>query len=123
MDPSDEVRERRGKTKEGCSLSFSLRLDLDVYTFRIVPDVTKPSVGTNKRGNLQHCVHLQPLDGLLAAGAEHDAVVQAGDGACTAGQGRQRRRGAHPRHGVGHCGEIIPLIHSLAFTVIVRVIG
>lgn len=70
-----------------------------------------------------HCVHLQPLDGLLAAWAEHDAVMQAGDGSCTAGQGRQRRRGTHPRHGIGHCGEIIPLIHSLAFTVIVLVIG
>lgn len=72
---------------------------------------------------LLNSVHLQPLDGLLAARAEHDAVVQAGDGSCTAGQCWQRRRGTHPRHGIGHCGEIIPLIHSLAFTVIVLVIG
>lgn len=72
---------------------------------------------------LLNSVHLQPLDGLLAAWAEHDAVVQAGDGSCTAGQCWQRRRGTHPRHGIGHCGEIIPLIHSLAFTVIVLVIG
>lgn len=69
------------------------------------------------------CVHLQPLNGLLAAGAEHDAVVQAGDGAGAAGEDGQRRGGTHPCHGVGHCGEIIPLIHCLAFTVIVRVIG
>lgn len=32
-------------------------------------------------------VHLQPLDGLLAAWAEHDAVVQAGDGSGSTGQG------------------------------------
>lgn len=73
---------------------------------------------------VSECVlHLKPLDGLLAARAEHDAVVQAGDGACAAGQGWERRRGTHPRHGIGHCGEIIPLIDSLAFIVIVLVIG
>lgn len=32
-------------------------------------------------------VHLQPLDGLFAARAEHDAVMETGDGSSTAGQG------------------------------------
>lgn len=68
-------------------------------------------------------IHLQPLDGLLAAWAEHDAVVETGDGAGTAGQGRERWGGTHPCHGIGHCGEIIPLIDSLAFIDIVLVIG
>lgn len=68
-------------------------------------------------------VHLQSLNSLLAPWAEHDAVVQTSDGSNTAGQGRQRRRRTHPRHGIGHCGEIIPLIHSLVFIVIVLVIG
>ena len=69
------------------------------------------------------CPHLQPLDGLLAAWAEHDAVVEAGDGASSAGEGRQRWGRTHPCHGIGHCGEITPLIDSLVFIIIVLVIG
>lgn len=57
--------------------------------------------------------HLEPLDGLLTGRAE-DAVVQVADGAGSAGEGRQRGRGAHPCHCIGHCREITPLIDSLA---------
>lgn len=39
--------------------------------------------------------------------------MQAADGASSAGQGRERGRWAHPCHGIGHCGEITPLIDSL----------
>lgn len=58
--------------------------------------------------------HLQPLNGLLAAWTEHDAIVKAGDGSGTAGQSWEGWRGAHPRHGIGHCGDIVILGHSLA---------
>lgn len=67
--------------------------------------------------------HLEPLNGLLAAWAEHDAVVQAADGARTAGQGGERWGRTHPSHGIGHCGEITSLIDSLPIIVIVLVIG
>ena len=67
--------------------------------------------------------HLQPLNGLFASWAEHNAVMETGYRSCTAGQGWEGWRGTHPRHGIGHCGKIIPLIHSLAFIVIVLAIG
>lgn len=57
--------------------------------------------------------YLEPLDGLLAGRAE-DAVVEVGDGPGATGQGRERGRGTHSCHGIGHCGEITPLIDSLA---------
>lgn len=57
--------------------------------------------------------YLEPLDGLLTGRAE-DAIVEVADGAGAAGQGRQRRGGTHPCHCIGHCGEITPLIDSLA---------
>ncbi len=67
--------------------------------------------------------HLQPLNGFLASRAEHDPVMQAADGASSAGQGGERGRGAHPCHGIGHCGEITSLIDSLDAIEISRVIG
>lgn len=67
--------------------------------------------------------HLESLNGFLAPWAEHDAIVQAADGTSPAGQGGERWRGAHPRHSIGHCGEITSLIDSLATIVIVLVIG
>ena len=69
------------------------------------------------------CANLEAFDGLLAPGAEHDAVVEAGDGPGAAGQHRQGWGGAHPCHAIGHCGEITLLIDSLAFIVIVLEIG
>lgn len=57
--------------------------------------------------------YLEPFDGLLAGRAE-DAVVEVADGGSAAGQGGERWGGTHSRHGVGHCGEITPLIDSLA---------
>lgn len=57
--------------------------------------------------------YLEPLNGLLTGRAE-DAVMQVVDGAGSAGEGRQRGRGTHPCHCIGHCGEITPLIDSLA---------
>lgn len=39
--------------------------------------------------------------------------MQAAVGASSAGQGGERGRGAHPCHGIGHCGEITSLIDSL----------
>lgn len=67
--------------------------------------------------------HLESLNGFLTAWDEHDAVMQAADGACPTGQGGERRRGAHPRHSIVHCGEIISFIDSLATIVIFLVIG
>lgn len=67
--------------------------------------------------------HLESLNGFLAPWAEHDAIVQVADGTSPAGQGGERWRGAHPRHSIGHCGEITSLIDSLATIVIVLVIG
>lgn len=40
--------------------------------------------------------------------------MEVADGAGTTGQGWQRGGGTHPCHGIGHCGEITPLIGSLA---------
>lgn len=57
--------------------------------------------------------YLEPLDGLLTGRAE-DAVVQVVDGAGSAREGRERGGGTHPCHCIGHCGEITPLIDSLA---------
>lgn len=70
--------------------------------------------------------HLQPLDGLLAARGKQDALVQAGHGGGTAGQGRERGRGAHAHQGVGHCGEIVRGLTQLrpgTVTVIVLKVG
>lgn len=67
--------------------------------------------------------HLESLNGFLAPWAEHDAIMEAADGTSPAGQGGERWRGAHPRHSIGHCGEITSLIDSLATIVIVLVIG
>lgn len=66
--------------------------------------------------------YLEPLDRFLAGRAE-DAVVEVADGGGSAGQDRERRGGTHPRHGVGHCGEITPLIDSLAIVGKVLVIA
>lgn len=49
--------------------------------------------------------------------------MQAADGASSAGQGGERGRWAHPCHGIGHCGEITPLIDSLDAIEISLVIG
>lgn len=67
--------------------------------------------------------HLESLNGFFAPWAEHDAIMEVADGTSPAGQGRERWRGAHPRHSIGHCGEITSLIDSLATIVIVLVIG
>lgn len=67
--------------------------------------------------------YLESFNGFLAPWAEHDAVMQAADRSSPTGQGRERGRGAHPRHSIGHCGEITSLIDSLATIVIVLVIG
>lgn len=48
--------------------------------------------------------------------------MQTGNGSSPTGQGRERGRGTHPCHGIGHCGEITPFIDSLASIVIVLVI-
>lgn len=40
--------------------------------------------------------------------------MEVADGPSTTGQGGERGRRAHSCHGVGHCGEITPLIDSLA---------
>ena len=69
-----------------------------------------------------HPSYLEPLDGLFAGWAE-DAIVKVVDGPGATGQGRERGRGAHSRHGVGHCGEITPLIDSLAIVHKVLVIA
>lgn len=60
-----------------------------------------------------HPSYLKPLNGLFAGWTE-DAIMEVADGPGTTGQGRERGWGAHSRHGVGHCGEITPLIDSLA---------
>lgn len=39
--------------------------------------------------------------------------MKVGDGRGPAGQGGKRWGGTHSRHGIGHCGEITPLIDSL----------
>lgn len=66
--------------------------------------------------------YLEPLNGLLTGGAE-DAVVEVADWPGSAGQRRQRGRGTHPCHCIGHCGEITPLIDSLAIVHKVLVIA
>lgn len=60
-----------------------------------------------------HHFYLQPLNGFFAGRAE-DAIVEVADGSGATGQRRERRRGAHSCHGMVHCGEITPLIDSLA---------
>lgn len=60
-----------------------------------------------------HPSYLEPLDGLFTGRAE-DAVMEVADGADATGQRRQRGGGTHSCHGIGHCGEITPLIDSLA---------
>lgn len=57
--------------------------------------------------------YLEPLNGLLTGRAE-DAVVEVVNRPGSAGHRRQRGRGTHPCHCIGHCGEITPLIDSLA---------
>lgn len=61
----------------------------------------------------QLSLYLEPLNGLFTGRAE-DAVMEVADGTGTTGQGRQRGGGTHPCHGIGHCGEITPLIDNLA---------
>ena len=60
-----------------------------------------------------HGSYLEPLDGLFAGRAE-DAVMDVGDGPDATGQDRERGGGTHSCHDSGHCGEITPLIDSLA---------
>lgn len=51
--------------------------------------------------------YLEPFNCFFAARSKHDALMKAGDRGSTAGQGRQRGRGADPSNCVGHCGEIV----------------
>lgn len=74
------------------------------------------------KNNFAFTSYLEPLDGLLTSWAE-DAVVEVVDGASTTGQCRQRGGGTHPCHSIGHCGEITPLIDSLAIVHKVLVIA
>jgi len=57
--------------------------------------------------------YLEPFNSLFAAWSKHDALVEAGNRGCAAGESRQGGRGADASNSVGHCGEIVMALAQL----------